>query len=134
MIKLSWSDKFKRSFDLTYELVKDEFSDIKYPCYGGRYWWRFVKRRFDICYLFLSQSSFIYTYSGGHKYQIPFNEITNLKVKNGFVFKNHYHIRFRADRNYHFQIYDLKNFATDLTGASSENIRNFIDTLKLKTI
>ena len=52
--------------------------------------------------------------------------------KKGVLFKNHYHIRFCADGNYHFQIYQLKNFATDLTGASFENIRNFIDTLKMR--
>ena len=132
MIILRWSDKFKRRFDLTYELVKDELSEIRFPCYGGRFWWHFGKRRFDVCYLYLTPSSFVYTYSGGYKYEIPLNEITKATVKNGFLFKRHYHIRFRVERNYHFIIYDMRDFYTELTGASSENVRNFLDTLKMK--
>ncbi len=132
VITLRWSDKFKRGFDLVYELVKNEFSDIRFPCYGGRFWFRYGNYRFDTCYLYLTPTSIIYTYSGGYRYEIMLNEITKATVKKGFLIKNHYHIRFRADRNYHFLIYDMKDFATDLTGVSSENVRNFIDTLKMK--
>ena len=69
---------------------------------------------------------------GGYKYEIPLNEIAKATVKKGFLFKRHYHIRFRAERNYHFIIYDMRDFDTALTGASSENVRNFLDTLKMK--
>ena len=130
---LHWRNKFKIHFDVIYELIKHEIPDIRFPCYGGRFWWRFGHRRFDTCYLYLSSSSFVYTYSGGYKYEIPFNEMKKVTVKNGFLLKNHYHIRFRTNKNYHFIIYDIKDLETELTGKSSDNVINFINTLIMKS-
>ena len=31
---MSWKDDFKKSFDLTYELVNEKVWNLKYPCYG----------------------------------------------------------------------------------------------------
>jgi len=32
---MDWKEKFKKSLDFTYEMVKRKVADIKYPCYGG---------------------------------------------------------------------------------------------------
>ena len=32
---MHWKEKFKKSLDFTYEMVKRKVPDIKYPCYGG---------------------------------------------------------------------------------------------------
>ncbi len=129
---LSWRDTFKKTFDVTYQLVKDNVSDIKFPCYGGRFCWFFLSRHFDNYYFYLTTNSLIYTLSSAHILEIPFNDITKMKIKRGLLLKNHYHIWLRADKKYHFLICDIKDFNTKLTGASCENVRNFIDTLKMK--
>lgn len=126
---LGWRDNFKKSFDVTYELVRDEVFDISFPCYGGRF--LYSGTSFYTCYLYLNSSSLVYTYSGGYIYKIPLNEIRKIKVKKGFLCKNHYHIRLYADRKYHFLVYDLKNFSTKLTGEGKENVKAFIDTLQI---
>lgn len=125
---LGWRDNFKKSFDVTYELVRDEVFDISFPCYGGRF--LYSGTSFYTCYLYLNSSYLVYTYSGGYIYKIPLNEIKKLKVKKGFWRKNNYHIYFLADRKYHFIVYDLKNFSTKLTGEGKENVKTFIDTLQ----
>ena len=58
---------------------------------------------------------------------IPLNEINKVTVKQGLFYKNHYHLHFYADRNYHFIIYDLKDFSTQLTGDGKENLKAFIN-------
>ena len=126
---MSWKEGFKRGFDFTYELVRDEVPGIRFPCYGGRF--LDLGTRFYTCYLYLNSSSLVYTYSGGYIYKIPLNEIRKIKVKKGFLCKNHYHIRLYADRKYHFLVYDLKNFSTKLTGEGKENVKAFIDTLQI---
>lgn len=45
--------------------------------------------------------------------------------------EKHHHIWLRADKKHHFLIYDMKDFATDLTGIGSENVKNFIETIKI---
>ena len=129
---MRWSDEFKKDIDFTYKMVKFEIPDARFPCYGGRYRLTFCRYGFDTCYLYLTSSSLIYTYSGGYKYKIPLNGIQKVTIKQGFLLKNNYHIRFRADKKYHFVIYDMKGLTTELTGASSENVKKFIDTLKMK--
>lgn len=129
---MSWKDSFKRNFDVTYELVKDEVPDVRFPCFGGRFYWFLAGRHYDYYYFYLSSNSIIYTLSGAYILEIPFDDIKKLKIKRGILRKSHYHIWLRADKKYHFLICDIKDFNTKLTGASSENVRNFIDTLKIK--
>ena len=129
---MSWKDSFKRNFDVTYELVKDKVLDARFPCYGGGFHWFLTSRKFYDYYFYLSSNSLIYTLSGANILEIPFNDITKLKIKRGLLRKSHYHIWVRADKKYHFLICDIKDFNTKLTGASSENVKNFIDTLKMK--
>lgn len=129
---MGWKDDFKRSFDVTYQLVKDKVPDIRFPCYGGKFYWFLVSRHFANCYFYLTTNSIVYTLSGAYILEIPFNNITKMSVKRGMLCKRHYHIWLRADKKYHFIIYDMKDFTAKLTGASSENVRNFIDTLKIK--
>lgn len=130
-MNLSWRDTFRKTFDVTYQMVKNEVSYIRFPCYGGKFYWFLVSRHFDNYYFYLTTNSILYTLSGAHILEIPFNDITKIKIKKGLLLKNHYHIRLRADKKYHFLIYDIKDFNTKLTGASCENVRNFINTLKM---
>lgn len=129
---LGWKDNFKDSFDVTYQLVKDKVSNIKFPCYGGKFYWFLVSRHFDNYYFYLTTNSLIYTLSSAYILEIPFKDITKMKIKRGLLLKNHYHIWLRADQKYHFLICDIKDLNTKLTGVSSENVRNFINTLKIK--
>ena len=44
---MSWKDDFKNGFDRVYEIVKRKYPDIRFPCYGGRFYWFLWTRRFD---------------------------------------------------------------------------------------
>lgn len=126
-------DKFKKTFDFTYELVKRKVPNIRFPCYGGRFKWFLFFRHFWKYYFYLTPDSFVYTL-GSRILQIPFQDITRIKIKKGLLRKSHYHIWLRADKKYHFLICDMKDFTTELTGISSENVKNFIETIKKNVI
>lgn len=132
MTILSWRDTFKKKFDITYQLVKNRVSDIRFPCYGGKFYWIFVRRHFDNYYFYLTENSLIYTLSGTYILEILFNDVTNIKIKRCLLLKNCYHIWLNADKKYHFLICEIKDFNTELTGVNSENVKSFIDILKIK--
>lgn len=127
---MSWKDDFNKGFDFTYKLVKKKYSDIKFPCYGGRFYYFLVSRHFENLYFYLTCNSLIYTASSAYITEIPFKEIQKLSIKQGFFFKSSFHIRIVADRKYHLLIKNIKNFSTNLTGDGPDNVRNFIDTLR----
>ena len=54
MAYMSWKDDFKKSFDLTYELVNGKVWNLKYPCYGGRFYWFLISRHFENLYFYLN--------------------------------------------------------------------------------
>lgn len=129
---MGWKDDFKKSFDFTYELVRKKYPWIEFPCYGGRFYFFFITRHFEDLYFYLTPNSLIYTASSAYITEIPFNKIQKLSVKQGWLFKSSFHIRFVADKKYHLQINAIKDFSTKLTGKSEENVKNFIDTLRNK--
>ena len=126
---MRWKDDFKQEFDLIYKIVKDEYSDIKYPCYGGRFYWFLVSRYFEELYFYLTQSRLIYT-SGGYISKIPFSKIRKLSVKQGLLVKSSFHVRIVADKKYHFIIKRVNYLSTKLTGDNAYNVKLFIDTLQ----
>ena len=129
---MSWRDNFKHTFDFTYELVKKKFSDIRFPCYGGRFYWLLFSRRFENVYFYLTQDSLIYTASSAYITEIPFKDITKLSIKGDLLFKRSIRIHLVADKKYHFLINDIKDFSTNLTGNGSNNVKNFIEILQNK--
>ena len=129
---MSWRDNFEHTFDFIYKSVKKRISDIRFPCYGGRFYWFLFSRHFKYGYFYLTQESFIYTRSGAYITEIPFHDITKLSIKRGLLFKRSVHIYLVADKKYHFLIKDIKDFSTSLTGNGSNNVKNFIETLQDK--
>jgi hypothetical protein len=129
---LDWKEKFAKGFDFTYQLVKREVPDVKFACNGGIFYGFLLSRHFAHCYLYMRPDSIIYTYSGVNIQEIPFHNIRKIKIRQGWFFKRHYHIYLRADKRYHFVIYDMKNVTTKLTGSSSQNVSGFIDVLKME--
>jgi hypothetical protein len=127
---MSWKDNFKKTFDRAYGIVKRTYPYITCPCYGGRYYWNFIVNDFENLYFYLTQNSLIYYSERGYVTEIPFNEIKDLRVKQGKVFKHTYTIRFVADKKYHLQLNVIKDFSTELTGDSADNTKNFISTLQ----
>ncbi len=128
---MSWKDDFKNGFDQAYEIVKRKYPDIRFPCYGGRFYWFLWMRRFKTLYFYLTQHSLIYTASGAYVTEIPFHEIKKISIKRGLIFKSSFSIRIVADKKYYLQINMIKDFNTKLTGSSADNVKNFIDTLQL---
>ncbi len=129
---MSWKDTFKDEFDFRYQFVKSQKSNIRFPCYGGRFWWFLVSRNFENGYFYLADNSLIYTNNGGYLIEIPFDSIKKLKIKQGKLFKNSYQLYIAADKKYHFQINEIKDFSTKMTGNSRDNVRNFLDTLQIR--
>ncbi len=127
---MSWRDGFKHSFDLAYKLTKGKYGDAAFPCYGGRFYWFLASRHFDNFYFYLTKSSFIYTTSGVYFTEIPFEKMKKVTVRRGLFFKSSFHIRIVADKKYHLLIKVMKNFSTQLTGNSTDNVRQFIETLE----
>lgn len=127
---MSWKDDFKKGFDLTYELVNEKVWNLKYPCYGGRFYWFLVSQYFENLYFYLTQNSLIYTASGAHITEIPFDTIKKLSIKRGLLVKSSIHIRIVADKKYHLLIKDMKWLSTGMTGNNEDNIRGFIETLQ----
>ena len=129
VIYISWRDDFKFGFDCVYKTVKRKYADIRFPCYGGRYYC-FFKRRFEELYFYLTKNSILYTASGAYITEIPFDKIKKISIRQGLLFRFLFQIRIVADRKYHLQINNLKGFSTALTGNGADNVKNFIDTLR----
>ena len=129
---MSWKDDFKKGFDRVYEIVKRKCPDIRFPCYGGRFYWFLITRHFEELYFYLTQDALIYTASSAYITEIPFKNIKKLSIRQGIFFKRSFHIRIVADKKYHFIVNDIKNFSTKLTGNGSQNVNSFIDTLRSK--
>ena len=127
---MSWKDDFKKGFDVTYELVNKKVWNLKYPCYGGRFYWFLVSRLYDSLYFYLTENSLIYTLSGAYITEIPFNTIKKVSIKRGLFIKSSIHIRIVADKKYHLLLKDMKWLSTRKTGNSEDNIKGFIATLQ----
>ena len=127
---MSYNDTFKVLFDKTYELVKRKVPDIRFPCYGVRFYKYALFTYNEYVHFYLTPTSLIYTASSAYLTEIPFSQIRKLSIKQGKVFKSFYTIRLVADKKYHFLINSYKNISTDLTGDSAENVRHFIETLQ----
>jgi hypothetical protein len=127
---MSWKDDFKKSFDLTYELVNGKVWNLKYPCYGGRFYWFLISRHFENLYFYLTQNALIYTASSAYITEIPFDTIKKLSIKRGLFVKSSIHIRIVADKKYHLLLKDMKWLSTQMTGNNEDNIRGFIATLQ----
>ena len=127
---MSWKDDFKKGFDVTYELVNKKVWNLKYPCYGGRFYWFLVSRLYDSLYFYLTENSLIYTLSGAYITEIPFDTIKKLSIKRGLFVKASIHIRIVADKKYHLLLKDMKWLSTRKTGNSEDNIKGFIATLQ----
>ena len=127
---MSWKDDFKNGVDRVYEIVKRKCPDIRFPCYGGRFYWFLYTRHFEDLYFYLTKNSLIYTASSAYITEIKFKDIKKLSIKQGWLFKFSFRIRIVADKKYDLQINVIKDFSTKLTGNSAENVKNLIDTLR----
>ena len=127
---MSWKDDFKKSFDLTYKLVNKKVWNLRFPCYGGRFYWFLLTRSFENLYFYLTPNSLIYTASSAYITEIPFDKIKKISIKQGGIVKSSFHIRIVADKRYHLLIKDMKWLSTKLTGNGEDNVRNFLETLK----
>lgn len=127
---MSWKDDFKKSFDLTYKLVNKKVWNLRFPCYGGRFYWFLLTRSFENLYFYLTPNSLIYTASSAYITEIPFDKIKKISIKQGVIVKSSFHIRIVADKRYHLLIKDMKWLSTKLTGNGEDNVRNFLETLK----
>lgn len=130
VIKMSWKGDFKNCIDFTYNLAKKKFPDIKFPCYGGRFYWFLVDRHTENIYFYLTEKSLLYTESGVYFTEIPFKNIRKLSVKKSAITKSMFHIRLVADKRHHLFIYCKEDFSTDLTGNAIKNTNNFIAVLQ----
>lgn len=127
---MSWKDDLKKSFDLTYKLVNKKVWNLRFPCYGGRFYWFLLTRSFENLYFYLTPNSLIYTASSAYITEIPFDKIKKISIKQGVIVKSSFHIRIVADKRYHLLIKDMKWLSTKLTGNGEDNVRNFLETLK----
>ena len=127
---MSWKDDFKKSFDLTYELVNGKVCNLKYPCYGGRFYWFLISRHFENLYFYLTQNALIYTASSAYITEIPFDTIKKLSIKRGLFVKSSIHIRIVADKKYHLLLKDMKWLSARKTGKNKDNIQGFIQMLQ----
>ena len=127
---MSWKDDLKKSFDLTYKLVNKKVWNLRFPCYGGRFYWFLLTRSFENLYFYLTPNSLIYTASIAYITEIPFDKIKKISIKQGVIVKSSFHIRIVADKRYHLLIKDMKWLSTKLTGNGEDNVRNFLETLK----
>ena len=127
---MSCKDDFKNGFDRVYEIMKRKYPDIRFPCYGGRFYWFIFTRHFESLYFYLTQDALIYTASSAYITKIPFEKIKKLSIRQGILFKRSFDIRIIADKKYHFIVNDIKDFSTKLTGIGSKNVNCFIDILR----
>ena len=127
---MSWKDDFKKGFDRIYEIVRRTYPDIRFPCYGGRFYWFLITCHFENLYFYLTENSLIYTASSAYITEIKFNDIKKISIKQGRLFKSSFRIRIVADKKYHLQINAIKDFSTKRTGNSADNVKAFLDTLR----
>ena len=127
---MSWKDDFKKSFDITYDFVNKKVCNLKYPCYGGRFYCFLVSRYFDSLYFYLTENSLIYTLSGAYITEIPFNTIKKISIQRGLFVKSSIHIRIVADKKYHLLLKDMKWLSARKTGKNKDNIQGFIQMLQ----
>ena len=127
---MKWREQVKYYIDFTFDLVKNQYEDIMFPCYGGRFY-RFLLNRYyeRSIYFYLTNDALIYTPSGATFTEIPFHEISNLKV---WQKGNKFHIKFTADKKYHFQLYVNKWLVTEKVGNLKDNTKKFIEELESK--
>ena len=127
---MNWKAQIKYSMDFTFDLVKKRYKDIVFPCYGGRFYCFFLNRYYEpSIYFYLTTDALIYTPSGATFTEIPFHEISNLRVlQKG----NKFHIRFTADKKYHFQLYTNDWLVTDKVGILKDNAKKFVEELESK--
>lgn len=136
---MGWKENFKRELDFKYSRVKKKFPDIRFPCYGAKFYRFLASSHIEYICLYLTQNSLVYTgvyhermAERPHKdiEEIPFKDIKKLSIKRGRLIKSRFSMRFTSGRKYHFYIYDIKDFSTDMTGNGSDNVKNFISTLR----
>ena len=127
---MDWKDSFKEGFDNIYSIMKIKYPDIRFPCYGGRFYWFLISRHFESLHFYLTQSSIIYTASSAYVTEIPFDAIKKISIKQGLFVKSSFHIRIVADKRYHFIIKKIDYLSTKLTGDNIDNLKLFIDTLQ----
>ena len=127
---MNWKEQIKHSIDFTYDLVKKQYKDIMFPCYGGRFY-RFLLNRYyeDGINFYLTKDALIYTPSGATFTVVPFFKISNLIVKQK---RNKLRIKFTADKKYHFQLYTNDWLTTEKVGSLKDNAKKFAEELKLK--
>lgn len=127
---MNWREEVKHSIDFTFDLVKNQYKDIMFPCYGGRFYRFYLSRYYEReIYFYLTKDELIYTPSGATFTKIPFSEITNLTIKQK---GNRFHIKFTADRKYHFQLYANDWLITEKVGNLKDNAKKFIEELEFK--
>lgn len=131
---MSWKERFKYGFDFNYEAVKREYPDIKYPCYGGRFYYHSINypRKFEELYFYMTSKSLIYARGCTNITEIPFKIITNVSIVQGRPFKSSYHVRFNGGGDHHFIIKDMSWLSTELTGNNADNLKGFFETLREK--
>ena len=122
--------RFQKSFDRIYEIVRRKYPDIRFPCYGGRFYWFLITRHFESLYFYLTENSLIYTASSAYITEIPFDTIKKLSIKRGLFVKSSIHIRIVADKKYHLLLKDMKWLSVRKTGNNEDNIKGFIETLQ----
>lgn len=127
---MSRNKHFKESFEFVYELVRRKIPSARFPCYGGRYYYFLLNRHFENLYFYVTDHGIAYTASGGTVEEIPFHLIRGLRIRQGFLFRSAYRVRFSADRYYDLLITDIKGFSTESTGNGAENVKNFLQTLE----
>ena len=44
---MNWKEQIKYSIDFTFDLVKKQYIDIIFPCYGGRFYRFFLNRYYE---------------------------------------------------------------------------------------
>ena len=127
---MNWKEQIKYSIDFTFDLVKKQYIDIIFPCYGGRFYRFFLNRYYErSIYFYFTKDALIYTRSGATFTEIPFHEISNLRVwQKGYKF----HIKFTADKKYHFQLYTNDWLVTDKVGVLKDNAKKFVEELESK--
>lgn len=127
---MKWREQVKYYIDFTFDLVKNQYKDIMFPCYGGRFY-RFLLNRYyeRSIYFYLTKDSLIYTPSGATFTEIPFLKITSLRIKQK---GNKLHIKFTADKKYHFQLYVNDWLVTEKVGNLKDNAKKFIEELESK--
>ena len=123
------NDPVRVEIDFVYKLTKTKYKNIRFSCYGGRFYGLFSLYD-EYLHFYLTDNSILYTASGTRITEIPIERILKISVRKSVLSKSMIHIRLIADKRYHFFIYCNEHFSTDLTGDEIKNANSFIDTLK----